>query len=124
MLVAAAGPLSNLVLAILAAIPFRAGWLTSFSSFSSGLDIPTLIAEFIFLNLVLLFFNLLPIFPLDGEKVAEYFLPIQAREFLYRMRPYGFVIILGLVLLGRTGLDVFGWLVTGPAGTEFRLLIS
>jgi hypothetical protein len=40
------------------------------------------------------------------------------------MRPYGFVIILGLVLLGRTGLDVFGWLVTGPAGTVFRLLIS
>ncbi|MEX0787225.1 MAG: site-2 protease family protein [Anaerolineales bacterium] len=124
MLVAAAGPLSNLVLAILAAIPFRAGWLTSISRFSSSFDISTLIAEFIFLNLVLMFFNLLPIFPLDGEKVAEYFLPMQGREFLYRMRPYGFLIILGLVLLGNVGLNVFGWLVTGPASTVFRLLIS
>lgn len=124
MLVAAAGPLSNLVLAILAAIPFRSGWLDSFAITGAALNVPTLLAEFIFLNLVLLFFNLLPIFPLDGEKVAEYFLPPQGREFLYRIRPYGFVIILGLVLLGRTGIDVFGWLVSGPANTVFALLIS
>jgi Zn-dependent protease len=124
MLVAAAGPFSNLILAILASIPFRAGWLDALPGVGTLGIVPTLIAEFIFLNLVLLFFNLLPIFPLDGEKVAEYFLPLQGREVLYRLRPFGFLIILGLILLGRTGLNVFSWLVTAPAGTVFRLLIT
>jgi Zn-dependent protease len=124
MLVAAAGPLSNLVLAILAAIPFRAGWFNAASLSGFAATWPMLLAEFIFLNLILLFFNLLPIYPLDGEKVAEYFLPVQAREVLYRLRPFGFVIILGLVFLGRTGLNVLGWLVSAPASTVFSLLIT
>ncbi|HEX9680289.1 MAG TPA: site-2 protease family protein [Anaerolineales bacterium] len=124
MLVAAAGPLSNLVLAILAAIPFRAGWINAASLSGFAATWPMLLAEFIFLNLILLFFNLLPIYPLDGEKVAEYFLPVQAREVLYRLRPFGFVIILGLVFLGRTGLNVLGWLVSAPASTVFSLLVT
>lgn len=124
MLVAAAGPLSNLVLAILAAVPFRSGWLDAAGLSSFGINWPLILAEFIFLNLVLLFFNLLPIYPLDGEKVAEYFLPAPARDVLYRLRPYGFLILIGLVFLGRTGLDVLGALVSSPANTVFRLLVT
>ncbi len=121
MLVAVAGPFSNLILAILASIPFRADLLTP--SFS-GSFINSLFLEFIWINLILLFFNLLPIFPLDGEKVAEYFLPPNGQDFLYRLRPYGMYILLGLILLGNFGsLDILGFLIATPATSVLRLLV-
>ncbi len=121
MLVAVAGPFSNLILAILASIPFRADLLTP--SFS-GSFINSLFLEFIWINLILLFFNLLPIFPLDGEKVAEYFLPPNGQDFLYRLRPYGMYILLGLILLGNFGsLDILGFLIASPATSVLRLLV-
>ena len=93
MLVAAAGPFSNLILAILASIPFRAGLIpvSTGSPFFS-----TLFLEFIWINLILLFFNLIPIFPLDGEKVAEYFPSARRPGFpvplatLRHVHPHGF----------------------------------
>jgi Zn-dependent protease len=121
MLVAAAGPFSNLVLAILASIPFRAGLITP--SFSGGF-LSVFLIEFIWINLILLFFNLIPIFPLDGEKVAEYFLPPSGQDFLYRIRPYGMYILMGLILLGNFGsLDILGFLIATPASSVLRLLV-
>jgi Zn-dependent protease len=121
MLVAVAGPFSNLLLAILAAIPFRAGLLSP--SFS-GSFLSLLFLEFIWINLILLFFNLLPIFPLDGEKVAEYFLPPNGQDFLYRLRPYGMYILMGLILLGNFGgLDILGFVIATPASGVLRLLV-
>lgn len=69
LLIALAGPFANLVLAGAAALTFRgllgAGML--------GLD--TLLATFlvllVFVNLLLLFFNLIPIYPLDGSKIVD-----------------------------------------------------
>jgi Zn-dependent protease len=124
MIVSAAGPLSNLMLAILAAIPFRLGLLTL--DHSTGTFIPNLsflLQEFIFINLILLFFNLIPIFPLDGEKVAEYFLPPSGQDTLMRLRPYGPMILMALLfLLPMTGLNIFSWLVGWPADHIFSLL--
>jgi Zn-dependent protease len=121
MLVAVAGPFSNLLLAILAAIPFRAGLLSP--SFS-GSFLSLLFLEFIWINLILLFFNLIPIFPLDGEKVAEYFLPPNGQDFLYRLRPYGMYILMGLILLGNFGgLDILGFVIATPASGVLRLLV-
>jgi Zn-dependent protease len=122
MLVAIAGPFSNLVLAILAAVPFRAGVL----SFGGGSAFAAeLLAQFIFINLILLFFNLIPVYPLDGEKVADYLLPPGGQAFLARIRPYGMYIILGLILLGNFGgLDLLGTLIGRPALSVFRLLTS
>lgn len=121
MIVAVAGPFSNLLLAILAAIPFRAGLLSP--SFS-GSFLSLLFLEFIWINLILLFFNLIPIFPLDGEKVAEYFLPPNGQDFLYRLRPYGMYILMGLILLGNFGgLDILGFVITTPASGVLRLLV-
>jgi Zn-dependent protease len=122
MLVAVAGPFANLLLAILAAVPFRAG-LMNFSASSTFAS--ELFAQFIFINLILLFFNLIPIFPLDGEKVADYLLPPGGQAFLARIRPYGMYIILGLILLGNFGgLDLLGTLIGRPALSVFRLLTS
>ncbi len=125
MLVAAAGPISNLLLAILASIPFQMGLLSP--SLASGRILPsasTFLSQFIFINLILLLFNLIPIFPLDGEKVLEYFLPPSGQETLYRMRPYGPMILLALVFLGPyLGLPLLHWLVFLPADTLHGLLI-
>jgi Zn-dependent protease len=121
MLVAAAGPFANLLLAILGSIPFRAGFISA--SFSNSFA-DTLFLEFIWINLILLFFNLIPIFPLDGEKVAEYLLPPSGQDFLYRLRPYGMYILMGLILLGNFGgLNILGFLIATPASSVLQLLV-
>jgi len=126
MLVSVAGPFSNLLMAILASFPFRAGLLDPFTP--SGKILPSasnLLLEFIFINMILLFFNLVPLAPLDGEKVAEYFLPPSGQDFLARIRPYGPMILLFLLFLTpRMGLDVFSWLVVGPARQVLQMLVQ
>jgi Zn-dependent protease len=94
-IVSAAGPVSNLVLAIAASIPLRYIGAT-------GLDVPLLaliLALFVEINLVLMVFNLLPIPPLDGSKVLYAFLDPQT---VWRVRPmleqYGYVILLAALL--------------------------
>jgi len=127
MIVAAAGPLSNLMLALLASIPFQLGLVALPLLGQTSAFLPTLsefLIEFIWINLILLFFNLLPIYPLDGEKVAEYFLPPEGQDFLYRIRPYSMYILFGLILfLPYIGIDIMGWLISWPAEQIIRLLI-
>ncbi len=75
--VAIAGPLANLVVAILFAILFR--YLDPSTMFSY------LISEIIIINLILMVFNLVPIPPLDGSKVLAVFLPTKWRHKLFYM---------------------------------------
>ena len=94
-IVAAAGPISNLVLAIAAALPLR----YILGSPALVEQIPTIVLQvlffFILINLVLMVFNLFPIPPLDGSKVLFAFLPPQVA---WRWRPileqYGFILLL------------------------------
>lgn len=126
MLVSAAGPLSNLGLAIVASLPFQTGLLDL--SAASGRFLPSpanFLVQFIFINLILLFFNLIPIAPLDGDKVAEFFLPPAGREVLLRIRPYGPVILLASILiLPRFGINILELLVAAPARQIASILIS
>jgi len=114
---ALAGPLANLALAILAAIPFRLGLATWSLSFT-GTALPTLsqfLSEFILINLSLMLFNLLPLAPLDGDKVADYFFPPKWAAVLDRIRPYGSYVLLALFFLPRlTGFNIFS-AIMGPA---------
>ena len=94
-LVAAAGPLSNLVLAALAALPLR--YILSSPTIAAAvpeLVIRTLIT-FVFINLVLMVFNLFPIPPLDGSKVLFALMPPRTA---WKWRPileqYGFILLL------------------------------
>lgn len=125
MLVSAAGPFSNLLMAIVAAIPFKAGLLDP-ANFSTSRILPPLsflLTQFIWINLVLLFFNLIPLFPLDGEKVLEYYLPPSGQDTLYRLRPYGPMIIMLLFFLGSFGgINIFGMLIGKPVDFVFQLL--
>lgn len=87
-----AGPLSNLILAIL-----LAGCYHLFSSLNFNL-ITTYLEYPIYINLVLAVFNLIPVYPLDGFKVVEGVLPEdQAREWA-QLRNYGIIFLLLLVV--------------------------
>lgn len=57
-------------------------------------------AVFCFVNLILMIFNLIPLPPLDGSKILITFLPQRWRASYYRIEPYGFFIILALVMFG------------------------
>ncbi|MDZ7844914.1 MAG: site-2 protease family protein [Anaerolineales bacterium] len=129
MWVSLAGPLSNFLMAVLGAIPFRVG-LVSLSNvyFSQGRLFPTLdsfLWDFISINLILMLFNLIPLAPLDGEKIAGYFFPPSWREMLDQIRPYGPMILLFLFIAGPyLGMDVLGWLLGPPLRFFVRLLIG
>ena len=126
MLVSVAGPFSNLLLAIVAAIPFRAGLLDA-RAVTGGLfpSASEFLIQFIYINLILLFFNLIPLAPLDGEKVAEYLLPRAGQEFLERIRPYGPIILMLLLVFGTVGgINLLGALVGTPAARVLGLLVT
>lgn len=130
MWVALAGPLSNFILAVLAAIPFQLNWLNLNDLFASPRSaiLPSTIefvGTFIFINLVLGIFNLLPLPPLDGDKVAAYFLPDNWNQAMDKIRPYGPMILIVLVLVGPSlGLDILGWLIYKPVNYLFTLLLG
>jgi Zn-dependent protease len=110
MLVSLAGPMSNLMLAILAAMPIRFGFVPMVSNWPGFLPTPfRFLLDFMGINVLLMLFNLIPLAPLDGEKVLEFFLPPAGVEFLDQIRPYGPLILLGIVfVLPILGIDIFG----------------
>jgi len=127
-IVAAAGPFSNLVLALLAAIPFRLGVVNQFSLGAAGRFLPTLpdfLFTFIFINLILLFFNLIPLPPLDGHKIATGLLPDPLAGFFERLTPYGPMLLLLLLFVGPlVRLDPVRLLVLPPTQLLLTLLIG
>jgi Zn-dependent protease len=126
-LVALAGPMTNVLLAIASSLLF----------FGVGL-MPEAGQEFLARNLVnslqincvLCVFNLLPIPPLDGGRVAVGLLPRPLALPLARLEPYGMLILMGLFLLGyvsaHTGfpLNPLGWLIGVPANLLIRLVLA
>lgn len=94
-IIAAAGPISNLVLAFISSLLLNV--VPESSPMADILSIFTVI------NVGLFVFNLLPIPPLDGSRVLYAFSPRPLRDLLERVEPFGFVIIIALVLLGGFG---------------------
>lgn len=130
MWVSLAGPLSNFLLALLAALPIRFGIVSAgafFVSSSSGF-LPTLgefLSEFIFLNLLLMLFNLIPIAPLDGDKIAGYFAPPPISRILDVIRPYGPILLMALLFIApRFGVDIFSWIMVPAFPNLWNLLIG
>ena len=112
-IVAAAGPLSNLVLAAIVALPLR--YLIANPDLL--IQVPDLVLQvmisFISINLVLMIFNLFPIPPLDGSKVLFAFLPPRvAWQWRPILEQYGFLILLAFFFLPPG--DSIGGRIIGP----------
>lgn len=107
-----AGPASNLVVAMLCALPFRLGWVSMAGSGLTRLNLATLLFLVADVSLNLALFNLLPFFPLDGEKVLVGVLPPRWGDAFLSFRPYSPYVLLGLLfLLPYLGLDLIGLLI-------------
>lgn len=127
MWVSLAGPFSNFLLAILAAIPFRLGLVSLFAT-SSGSFLPSIsqiMVEFVAINLLLMLFNLIPLAPLDGEKILEFLAPPSWTKTLDAIRPYGPMILIAIVIVGpMVGFDLFGMVIMPPLQALFGLLVG
>lgn len=109
-LVALAGPLANLIIAIVVWNLWRygisSGW-PSFTNEGAVLFFTTLVG----INLVLMIFNLIPIGPLDGHYILPHLLPTKlARTYVEFNAAYGNHLLLGLVLLSIAGLPIFSFI--------------
>jgi Zn-dependent protease len=129
-LVSFAGPLSNLFMAVFAAIPFRLGVVSLNAAFIASSTshllptIPQLLYTFIVINLILMLFNLIPLAPLDGEKIADYFFPPSWVRVMDQIRPYGPMILIAVIFVGPlVHLDIIGWIIDVPMQYLFRLLV-
>jgi Zn-dependent protease len=121
--VAAAGPLANLVVALVAAVAFR-GVVLSGVADSSADFVWQLLFAIVHFNVILGLFNLLPVPPLDGYNLVLPFLPANVAYQVQRYAQYGVIVLLLLVLLpriGAGGIDPLGWLFAA-ADTITRLL--
>lgn len=132
--VAAAGPVTNMLLAALSAFLLRAivalsapaadsSWLQLFID-----PIVLMLAFSVYINLLLAIFNLIPLPPLDGGRVLVGLLPYRQAAALSRIEPYGMIIIIVLVFFT----DVFRYLlypfltlgINLLAGSESRMVFS
>lgn len=114
MIVAAAGPLSNIAQAVVAAVVLRM-LLSGGAEAGLAADI---LARAVFINLLLAFFNLLPIPPLDGGNVLAGLLPERGAAIFDGARPFGFIVLYGLMLTG-----VLSQLIIPPTVFFWRILV-
>jgi Zn-dependent protease len=118
MLVAAAGPASNLVIAIVAAVLFRLSGGFGGEAIASGSLFVSFLIRVVSLNVLLAVFNMLPVPMLDGGNVLTGLLQGPVAELYDKLRPYGFLILYGLMVTG-----VFAMLINPVYDVLMRWLL-
>jgi Zn-dependent protease len=99
--VAAAGPGANLLMALGWAAVMKAGLMAQGSAYA--LPMALMGAAGVFVNVILMVLNLLPLPPLDGGRILVSLLPPRAGWAVSRLEPYGIVILLALLVTGMLG---------------------
>lgn len=100
MLIAAAGPASNLLIAVVAALTLQVLPDASAQGFSVVEPVAMMCQAAVMLNIILAVFNLVPVPPLDGGNVLRGLLHGRPAELFDRVRPYGFFLLYALMLTG------------------------
>jgi len=113
--VALAGPVSNVVQALLVAIPLRLSGRELDAS--SGID--RFLAIYVSVNLLLAAFNMIPVPPLDGSKVLLGLVPRFWAPVLEPLERYGFIILMALLFIGGSVGDA---IVSGMIDPVYSLL--
>ena len=103
--VAAAGPISNLILAIAGAAVFLT-WGANAADPTREL-IATALLSFVLLNVLLAVFNLIPVPPLDGGNILMGLVPESTAVALEKLRPWGFLLLYALMLSGMLAAIIF-----------------
>ncbi len=100
--VAAAGPLTNLTLAVLSAVAMRLMMDNVRTPWGPSIALPLIYMarDSVSINVVLGVFNLFPLLPLDGGRVAAGLMPLPMARRFARLEPYGFLILLILLYTG------------------------
>jgi Zn-dependent protease len=118
-----AGPFSNLLTALALSLVYRL--MPPADSPDSILGIFTLVLLYgVQFNLLLCFFNLIPIFPLDGARIVRALLPLNQAYAFSRLEPMGPLILMGLIAIGPyAGINLVGSVI-GPPIRLFMALLT
>tara|TARA_B100001115_G_scaffold33945_1_gene25090 strand:- start:66 stop:686 length:621 start_codon:yes stop_codon:yes gene_type:complete len=115
MMIAMAGPASNMFLAFAASIIYRLNFFLQINeSFIFPLEI------FIQINIVLAIFNLIPLNPLDGSRILP--LIVKDPKILYNIELYGPRVLIGLIILNLIGIPILSTLILTPVSVIFYFL--
>jgi Zn-dependent protease len=114
---ASAGPLSNVALALVAAVVLGLLFRFSPATLAAGGGVQELLVAFLQTNVVLALFNLIPVPPLDGSRIVDGFLPLRLRPAWERVAAYAPFLLVAVFLFGAR-------LIAGPATFVFGLLAN
>jgi Zn-dependent protease len=124
LLVSAAGPASNFLLALALGVIYR---VLAPIALTGPLALEIFVSMLyltVWVNLALAAFNRIPIFPLDGSKVLKGLLPLQQAYELSKIERAGPILLLGLIMIGwMSGFSPI-WMIIGPFVTGFSRLFA